>query len=195
MQVYRELRLSGVSDAYIFYLRSFSQLRHIYDNKVGNRTHIRKYLGVVFNNNGHDYYIPLSTPKNSDYEPDMKNIRPDMPSIIRITDKPGRGGRSAVLLGTLRLSSMIPVGGRELVDYDVQSEEDADYRNLIYKELRFIRRNEHRIIKAAEVLYNLKTKEEVLFKDKKKPGYLLSTIDFKFAEQKCIEYINGRDTV
>ena len=47
----KNLRLASVSDSYINYLRSFPELNHIYDNKIGNRVHTRKYLGVVFINN------------------------------------------------------------------------------------------------------------------------------------------------
>ena len=182
------LRLSSVSDSYINYLRSFPELKHIYDNKIGNRKHTRKYLGVVFNNNGHKYYIPLSTPKNSDYDTGTSKIRPDTPSIIRITDHSAAATGTLVLLGTLRLSSMIPVGDKDLICYNIQNEYDITYQSLLYKELRFIRHNESKIIKTAKVLYNLKIKEDILFLNKKKPGYLISTIDFKFAEQKCLEY-------
>ena len=186
----KNLRLASVSDSYINYLRSFPELNHIYDNKIGNRLHTRKYLGVVFiNNNGQEYYIPLSTPKNSDYCKDTGRIRSDTPSIIRITDTSGGGARgNLVLLGTLRLSSMIPVGGKDLISYNIQNEHDTAYRNLLYKEFHFIRQNELRIIRAAEVLYNLKMKEDILFLNQNKPGYLTCTIDFRFVEQKYLEY-------
>lgn len=40
-----ELKIYSVSDAYIEYLRK--QIPNVYSNKINNRTHTRKYVGVV----------------------------------------------------------------------------------------------------------------------------------------------------
>lgn len=51
-----ELKIYSVSDRYIEYLeQSYS---NIYSNKVANRTHTRKYLGVVLQINDYLYYAP-----------------------------------------------------------------------------------------------------------------------------------------
>ncbi len=93
-----KLNLYSVSDKYIKYLRQFDN--KIYDNKEDMRTHERKYLGVVLTVNEYNYYIPMSSPKKSDYlDYDKKIIRSDTKTIIRIHD----GNR---LYGTLRISNI-----------------------------------------------------------------------------------------
>ena len=60
-----KLNLYSVSDKYINYLRQFDE--RIYDNKEDIRTQTRKYLGIVLTVNDFNYYIPMSSPKKSDY--------------------------------------------------------------------------------------------------------------------------------
>ena len=45
MVVLKELKIYSVSDAYIEYLRKHNP--NVYSNKVGSRTHTRKYVGGV----------------------------------------------------------------------------------------------------------------------------------------------------
>jgi protein AbiQ len=60
-----DLKIYSVSDNYITFLRKY--VSGVYSNKEGMRAHTRKYLGVVYTINGYNYYIPLSSPKDSDY--------------------------------------------------------------------------------------------------------------------------------
>lgn len=72
----------------------------IYDNKEEIRTHERKYLGIVLTVNEFNYYIPMSSPKKSDYiDIEKKIIRKDTKTIIRMS----QGDR---LYGTLRISKL-----------------------------------------------------------------------------------------
>ena len=88
MEIKMKLNLYIVSDKYIKYLRQFDD--KIYDNKEENRIHERKYLGIVLAINNFNYYIPMSSPKKSDYiDFENKIIRNDTKTIIRIHD----GGR------------------------------------------------------------------------------------------------------
>ena len=103
-----KLKLYSVSDKYINYLRKYDS--KVYDNKVTNRNHKRKYLGVVLNINNYNYFIPLSSPKKTDYLNGI--IRKDTSTIIRIHN-------SNELFGTLRLSNMIPVPNDEIKYYNV----------------------------------------------------------------------------
>lgn len=71
-----KLNLYSISDKYIKYLRQFDD--KIYDNKEDMRIHERKYLGIVLTVNEFNYYIPMSSPKKSDYlDFDKKIIRND----------------------------------------------------------------------------------------------------------------------
>lgn len=168
-----KLNLYSVSDKYINYLRQFDD--RIYDNKEEIRTHERKYLGVVLTVNEFNYYIPMSSPKKSDYlDIDKKIIRKDTKTIIRIHE----GNR---LYGTLRISNMIPVPITELEPYMISNETDSKYRELILGELRYINNNSNKIIKYAKTVYNQKTKDVDI-------GYIKNTVDFKLLEKKLREW-------
>ena len=74
------MRLYSVTDEYIKYLRKFDN--RVYDNKEDKRTVMRKYLGIVLKINQLNYYIQMSSPKNSDYK--NNEIRKSIIPIIRI---------------------------------------------------------------------------------------------------------------
>jgi len=136
------MRLYSVSDKYINYLRN--SYPRIYSNKEDSRVHTRKYLGAVIELSGYKYYIPLSSPKiKHDYimVEGEKKIRKNSLIVIRITEK---NGDKEELKGTLQIGTMIPVPETELIEYDVNREEDIDYRNLVWSELEYIRKHEKR---------------------------------------------------
>lgn len=60
------MKIYSVSDRYIEYLRK--EEPNVYSNKINARTHTRKYIGVVIQMNHYNYYIPMSSPKDSDYQ-------------------------------------------------------------------------------------------------------------------------------
>lgn len=60
------MKLYAVTDEYINYLRQFD--KKVYDNKEDKRRVMRKYLGIVLTINEINYYIPMSSPKRSDYK-------------------------------------------------------------------------------------------------------------------------------
>ncbi len=176
-----QLNLYSVSDKYIEYLRKFDD--RVYDNKQEIRVHTKKYLGIVLNINSFNYYIPFSSPKNTDYyDMDKKQIRKSIVPIIRIAEK---NNNKHKLYGTLRISNMIPVPITEITPYFVQDEKDVNYKNLILSELRFIRKNTKMIIRNANVLYKQKENEEDI-------AYVKNTLNFKLLEQKCLEYIRDK---
>jgi protein AbiQ len=172
-----KLNLYSVSDKYIKYLRQFED--KIYDNKEEIRTHERKYLGIVLTVNGFNYYIPMSSPKKSDYiDYEKKIIRTDTKTIIRISE----GGR---LYGTLRISNMIPVPITELEPYILSDENDLKYREVILGELRYINNNSNKIMKYAKTVYKQKIKNIDI-------GYIKNTVDFKLLEEKLKEWNEGQ---
>lgn len=168
-----KLNLYSISDKYIKYLKQFDE--KIYDNKEEIRTHNRKYLGIVLTVNEFNYYIPMSSPKKSDYmDIDKKVIRNDTKTIIRMHE----GGR---LYGTLRISNMIPVPITELEPYMISNEIDEKYRQLVIGELRYINNNSNKIIKYAKIVYNQKIKNIDI-------GYIKNTVDFRLLEEKLKEW-------
>ena len=60
------LKIYSVSDKYINYLRK--SYPNVYSNKEKHRTHTRKYIGIVLELEGYHYYVPMSSPKDSDYQ-------------------------------------------------------------------------------------------------------------------------------
>ena len=97
-----QFKLYSVSDEYVEWLRE--QYPNVYSNKINARTHTRKYLGVVMQIGEYKYYIPLSSPKDSDYQiaGESKVIKKSIVPIIRIVVKNASGEKE--LKGTLRIS-------------------------------------------------------------------------------------------
>jgi protein AbiQ len=168
-----KLNLYSISDKYIKYLRKFED--KIYDNKEEIRVRTRKYLGIVLTINNCNYYIPMSSPKKSDYiDYEKRIIRKDTKTIIRIDN----GNR---LYGTLRISNMIPVPITELEPYMIETEQDRKYKEVILGELRYINNNVEKITKNAKIVYNQRIKNENI-------GYIKNTVNFKLLEEKLEEW-------
>ncbi len=168
-----KLNLYSVSDKYIKYLSQFDN--KIYDNKEEKRIHERKYIGIVLTVNEYNYYIPMSSPKKSDYmDFENKIIRKDTKTIIRIHE-------SGRLYGTLRISNMIPVPITELEPYILSNEKDLKYKDVILGELKFINNNSDKIVKNAKIVYSQKIKNIDI-------GYIKNTVDFKLLEEKLRQW-------
>ena len=128
------LKLYEVDNNYIDYLKKF-------DNKVLHHSNtsyntIRKDIGILFNINEFKYIAPLSSPKQSDYDSDGK-IRSSSKIIIRIIKK--QRNNMEELLGTIKLCNMIPVCNSKVInEYNLKSETDSNYKNLVQDQLTFI---------------------------------------------------------
>ena len=170
------MKLYAVRDEYIKYLRKFDN--RVYDNKENNRKVMRKYLGIVLTINALNYYIPMSSPKSSDYK--NNEIRKSIIPIIRIISNE-EVNNIPVLKGTLRISNMIPVPSSELILYEPKKEKDKNYKILVEKELEFISKNEEMIRKYAMILYKQKINNYDV-------SYIKNVVNFKLLEKKCKEY-------
>ena len=182
----KELRLYTVSDEYVQYLSKFD--KKVMSNKEEERKFERKYLGIIFNNNEFNYFVPLASPKGSDYfidENGDKQIRKSIIPIIRMLYKNSDG--ETILLGTLKLNNMIPVMDDVVNEYDAVSEPHSAYRDLVYKEWDFIRKNKSQIYNHASILYKQKIRKLNI-------SYLDNTVDFPLLEQKMKEYISHIST-
>ncbi|MBD5464023.1 MAG: type III toxin-antitoxin system ToxN/AbiQ family toxin [Lachnospiraceae bacterium] len=179
-----ELKLHEISEEYISYISTVE--KNVFSAKENDRNHTRKYLGIVYSINGYNYYIPLSSPKNSDYrmENGIRKIRRSIIPIIRITSQSSSG--ELELKGTLKLSNMIPVPASELTLYDIEHEPDLLYKSLIHKEMLFIRKNKNKIIQNAKILYKQKKENSPAI------GYLKSTVDFSLLEQMHDKFIETK---
>lgn len=176
----KELKIFSVSDEYIAYLRK--EIPNVYSNKIENRTHTRKYVGVVIELAGYKYYIPMSSPKDTDYQIAGENlvIKKSIVPIVRMVVKNTAGEKE--LKGTLRISHMIPVPETELELYDLDNEPDAEYKDLVQNEVIFIRKNKERIIANANLLYKQKKENDTT------AGYVKSALDYTALEKLCDAY-------
>ena len=170
-----KMKLYEVDDEYIDYLKNF-------DSKVLNHSgerynHIRKYTGILLTINDCDYIAPLSSPNpKTDYDKGV--IRKSIIPIIRII----KLGKKAKLLGTIKLTNMIPIYDSTVLNYyDVNNETDINYKNLVLDELRFIYANKNKIFHNAIKLYQQKINNMSM-------GYIKNTVDFQLLEEKAKLY-------
>ncbi len=150
----REFKFYTVSDRYVEFLRI--KYPNVYSNKADTRVHTRKYLGIVIKFSNYNYYIPVSSPKTTDYQLAGGEyvIKKSIVPIVRIIVK-NRDGKKE-LKGTLRISHMIPVPDSELELYDLDNEPDSTYKDLVQGEMIFIRKNQEKILANANLLYEQK---------------------------------------
>ena len=175
-----ELKLYSISDEYIEWLRK--DYPNVYSNKIDARIHTRKYLGVVLQIEQYKYYVPMSSPKESDYQVagENKAIKKSIVPIVRIVVKNSNGVKE--LKGTLRISHMIPVPESELLLYDMENEADSTYKDLVQNEMIFIRKNRDKIVANARLMYKQKKANDTT------AGYVKSALDYQALEKLCDLY-------
>lgn len=178
-----DFKIYSVSDKYVEYLRK--EEPNVYSNKVDSRTHTRKYVGIVISIADYNYYIPMSSPKNTDYQVagDNKVIKKSIVPIMRIVAKNKDGEKE--LKGTLRISHMMPVPESELILYDLESETDLEYKALVQNEIIFIRKNKDKIKSNAELIYKQKAINDT------SAGYVSSALDYKRLEKLYDQYVKS----
>lgn len=126
------LRIYRVADQYIRYL-------HSVDSKVQyNKNAKRPYVGVVFSFGGHQYFVPMESPK-----PNHANIKSGK-HILKL--KSGQYG----LLG---FNNMIPVHKDALIRVDIMKEADVKYRILLQHQIEICNRMKADIINHAQMTY------------------------------------------
>ena len=175
-----DFKIYSVSDRYISYLRE--KFPNVYSNKMDTRIHTRKYLGVVLQVGEYKYYIPMSSPKQTDYQiaGDNMVIKKSIVPIMRVVVKNTKGERE--LKATLRLSHMIPVPASELELYDLDNEPDTAYKDLVQNEIIFIRKNQEKISANAQLIYKQKSENDTSAK------YVMSALDYKALEEMCDKF-------
>jgi len=176
------MKLVEISDKYIEYMKMFFK-KNILDNKLNQRKHSRKYLGIVLKINNYNYFAPLSSPKESDFK-DNGDIKKSNLIIIRMVKSTKFCNE---LLGTIKLNNMLPVPSNQIIDYSLEKELDENYKNLIIDELEWIQKNTTYIKKTAKTLYFIKKNEDnhINIKNKK---FFESIIPFTNAEYQCDLY-------
>ncbi|MGL5415539.1 MAG: type III toxin-antitoxin system ToxN/AbiQ family toxin [Clostridium sp.] len=128
-----KLKIYKVSEEYIDYLRKYDK-----KNIKVNKGEKRPYLGVVLEIDNIKYFAPMASPKPKHMN--MKN------SIDFIKINAGEHG-------VINLNNMIPVSEKALIKYNIEAEENIMYKNLLYIQLKFIEKENKKILKNAKKLY------------------------------------------
>lgn len=128
MKIYR------IKDDYIDYLRKYEP--KVLENKIEKRP----YLGVVYNINSYEYFVPLSSPKPKHKK--MKNTK-DFHKI------------SGGTYGAINFNKIIPAYSDYLILYDINNEPDIRYRNLLQNQYSSILLIRDTIRDKAKNIYNL----------------------------------------
>ncbi|MBE5393811.1 type III toxin-antitoxin system ToxN/AbiQ family toxin [Brevibacillus agri] len=157
----KTIKICGVQSAYLDYLRQFDKL------VSEDPTQRRKFVGIILEVNDHSYCAPLSSPK-----PKHQRISDKAPDVVKIDD-----GK----LGVINLNNMIPILPSAIIPIDIASESDPQYRQLLTKQMLFIRANEEFIKKKAKRLYQI-------IKSKKQPKLNDRCCDFLLLEQMTMRF-------
>ena len=183
-----KLTFININQDYLKYLHEECQEVYYkpirYDNKP--------YLGILINNEGQEYVIPISSAKKK--HESWKNIDSDRFLIYEIYDRMPDSpeavckrlpdGTIEHLLSVIDLKKMIPVKDGlytrvNLIHSDKDSEEVRNYKNLMNKEFVFCLKLLPLIIKKATKIYEKQISTGKIIK---------YCCDFKLLEEKCRGY-------
>lgn len=155
------LLICQVQSVYLDFLRQF-------DAKVSmDPTGRRKFVGVLFDMNGHAYFAPMSSPK-----PKHATISDNAPDIFKID----RG-----LLGVINLNNMIPVPMEAIIHINISKEQDPRYQKLLREQASFIRKHADSIQKKAKKLHRIIT-------DGHGPTLIKRCHNYSSLEQACLQF-------
>lgn len=157
----RGLKLYEINPKYIKYLAQYQE--HIFISD-GNKAS-RKYIGVVLQINGMNYFAPLSSFKSK-----HKRMKESV-DFIKIRD-----------YAVININNMVPVPEGEYHLVDVNGTKDMQYRYLMQAESREINRKRNRIIKNADIVYKHK------LRNGDTTPLARRTNDFKELEKRCKQY-------
>lgn len=136
------IKLYEVSSAYVGYLAPHAP--HLFRNKQKGQQNERKYIGVVFQVKGVNYFAPLSSFKEK-----HKKMR-DSIDFIKIKN-----------YAVINLNNMFPVPEGKYTYVDISKECNAKYKSLLLAEYRYIKSIQEKIRKNAATIYKLKISGEV----------------------------------
>jgi protein AbiQ len=129
--------ICGVQQAYLDYLRQFDH--NVSEDPKRNR----KFIGILYEIDGHAYFAPLSSPK-----PKHAKIPDHAPDIFKL-----KNGE----LGVINLNNMIPAAESAIINIDISQMSDQKYQKLLREQMDFIRKYADTIRKKAQRLYRIVT--------------------------------------
>lgn len=158
-----DIKLYNINNRYIDYLSPHAP--HLFHNKKPGQQNERKFIGVILQVNGLDYFAPLSS-----FKP-KHNKMSDMIDFIKVKN-----------YAVINLNNMFPVPKTECSFVDIQKEQDLQYKALLRAEYRYIKSIQDKICKNAMNVYNHKISKG------NSTGLAKRCNDFLLLEQLCKEY-------
>lgn len=131
------IRFYEIKRDYVDYLSSAEP--RLFHNSQQGQANERKYIGIILQVNGIDYFAPLSS-----FKPKHKSMKNSL-DFIKVQN-----------YAVINLNCMFPVppGERTYVDFALVS--DPKYKALLLAEYRFIKSIQAKILKNAAALYHHK---------------------------------------
>lgn len=126
-----------ISRAYVEYLSSAEP--RLFHNSQQGQTNERKYIGIVFQVGGKDYFAPLSS-----FKPKHKSMKNRL-DFIKVQN-----------YAVINLNCMFPVPPSERTYVDFALVTDPKYKALLLAEYRYIKSIQAKILKNAAALYHHK---------------------------------------
>ena len=158
------LKLYEINAGYITYLSTYAP--HLFQNKKPGQKNERKYIGIVLQINGFNYFAPLSSFK------DKHRLMKEGLDFIKIKD-----------YAVINLNNMFPVPLCETKYVDIRNERDPHYRSLLLAEYRYIKSIQEKIWKNAQNVYKIK------IKDGDGSSLAKRCNDFLLLEKACADYM------
>lgn len=131
------IEIYEIRAAYVDYLLPFAP--HLFHNRKKGQVNERKYIGVVLQVNGMDYFAPLSS-----FKPKHAKMKETL-DFIKIKD-----------YAVINLNNMFPAPRSECTYVNIQEVRDPSYQALLRSEYRFIKSIQTKIKKNASALYKHK---------------------------------------
>ena len=124
-----------INSKYIDYLSAIEP--HFFHNKRSGQQNERKYIGIILQVNGMNYFAPLSS-----FKPKHKKMDKGV-DFIKIKN-----------YAVLNINNMFPVPKGLYTYIDIQKVKNAQYRALLQAEYRIIKKMRNRILKNANLVYH-----------------------------------------
>lgn len=156
------IKFYEVDAEYVDYLLPYAP--HLFQNKKQNQQNERKYIGIVLQINGMNYFAPLSSFK------DKHKKMNDNIDFIKVKN-----------YAVINLNNMFPVPEGKYTYVDISKEHNPKYKSLLLAEYRFIKSIQEKIRKNSAVLYKLKISGDVSALTKR-------CNDFLKLEEACKKY-------
>lgn len=160
------LNLYHIDDKYITFLKNSGN--NSVESNYAKADNQKPYIGVVFQVNNHNYFAPLSSPKEK-----YKAMSYSNPTLFKIEK-----GSNKKLIGVVRLNNMIPVPDMALIRVDFAKVKDLEYKNLLESQYRIMQNNLSNIKDKAQSIYDLVV-------NKKNDFYRNLSNDFTKLEKDC----------